>query len=200
MPAIGNAYIEKMRGNSAWFKYGTGAIDFASVMFLDPTSHGLGLLGKTAKLGTVTKMPKGGWSTADIDHILSQNKIQSLMTGIWRNKDNPQLLMNTELARRSGMGGARFASIASKLQDEEELGLFVRVGMGDGRALEELTARNALIRPRLDGAWRRGQPGPDALPVRELPPDPGHGRSPDGGHGSRHPGRHGNDDPVQGHH
>jgi len=155
MPAVGNAYIEKMRGNSAWFKYGTGAIDFASVMFLDPTSHGLGALGKVAKLGTVTKMPKGGWSTADIDHILSQNKVQSLMDAIWRNKDNSQLLMNTALAQHSGMGGARFANIASKLQDEEELGLFVRVGMGDGRALTELKDRNALIKPRLDSAWRR---------------------------------------------
>jgi len=155
MPAVGNQFIETKRDNSAWFKYGTGALDFSSVMFLDPTAVGLGIVGKAAKIPTVIKPPKGGWSQADIQGILGQKKVQDTMAAVWRHKDNPQLLMNTELARRSGMGGPRFANIVSKLQDEEELGLFMRTGMGDATAMEELTARNALIKPRLDSAWRR---------------------------------------------
>ena len=155
LPAVGNRYIEQKRDNSAWFKYGTGALDFSSIMLLDPTALGLGIVGKTVKGANVIKAPKTGWSTQEIDNILSQKKLQTMMDFTWRNKDNSQLLMNTELARRSGMGGAKFANIVSKLQDPDELGLFMRTGMGDGAALEELTARNALIKPRLDGAWRR---------------------------------------------
>lgn len=155
MPAVGNQYIEKMRGNSAWFKYGTGAIDFAGVMFLDPTAVAGSIVGKTAKLATVTKAPKGGWSSQQIEHVLSQNKMQNMMGALWRHKDNPQLIMNTDLARHSGMGGARFANILTKLQDEDELGLFMRMGMGDGQALTELTARNAMVKARMDSNWNR---------------------------------------------
>lgn len=143
MPAIGNAYVEKLRGNSAWFKYGTGAIDFASVVFLDPTTHGLGAIGKANRALNVTKMPKGGWSAEQIDQIMGKTKMTKMMEGIWANKDNSQLLNNTKLAQHSGMG-PRFGAIVSKLQDPEELALFVRTGMGDMRAFDELKSRNAL--------------------------------------------------------
>lgn len=157
MPAIGNAYIEKKRGQSAWFKYGTGAIDFAGVMFLDPTIVAGGLVGKAVKATTQIKAPKGGWTSTDIENIMGQKRVQSLMSAVWKNKENSQLLMNTELARRSGMGGPKFAAIVSRLQSEEELGLFMRVGMGDGRALEDLTAQNAQINAVLRGDWSRLQ-------------------------------------------
>lgn len=155
MPAIGNAYVEKMRGNSAWYKYGSGALDFASIMFLDPTAVAGSIIGKSAKIASIEKAPKGGWSAEQIDSVLSQSRMQQMMGALWRNKDNSQLIMNTKLAQQSGMGGPRFANILNKLQDEDELGLFIRTGMGDGRALDELTARNALVRPRIDAAWRR---------------------------------------------
>lgn len=142
MPAIGNAYVEKMRGHSGWFKYGSGALDFSSIVFLDPTTVGLGVAGKARNLATVDKMPKGGWSEAQIDQIMGKTKMNDLMDGIWANRDNPQLLNNTTLAQHSGMG-PRFGAIVSKLQDPEELALFVRTGMGDMRAVDELTLRNA---------------------------------------------------------
>lgn len=154
MPAVGNQYIEKMRGNSGRFKYGTGALDFASVMFLDPTTVGLGTVGKARQLATVRQMPKGGWSAGDIDSIMSQSKVRKLMDGIWANRDNPQLLNNTALAQHSGMG-PRFGSIVSKLQDQDELALFVRTGMGDARAMDELNVRNAGAGLRMSSDWTR---------------------------------------------
>ncbi len=142
MPAVGNQYIEKKRGNSGLFKYGSGLLDFASVMFLDPTAVGLGAAGKTRQLAMVKKMPKGGWPTKEIDSLMGQSKVKKLMDGIWANKDNPQLLNNTAMAQHSGMG-PRFGAIASKLQDPDELNLFVRTGMGDTRAMDELRLRNS---------------------------------------------------------
>jgi len=148
MPAIGNAYVEKLRQNSSWYKYGTGAIDFSTVVFADPTSLGLGAVGRTRQLAAVEKMPKGGWSNAQIDQIMAKTKMTKMMEGIWANKDNPQLLNNTALAQHSGMG-PRFGAIASKLQDPEELALFVRTGMGDMRAFDELSTRNAQVAKRM---------------------------------------------------
>lgn len=154
MPAIGNAYVEKLRQGSSWFKYGTGALDFSSVVFLDPTGLALGAASKTKALATSVKMPKGGWSEAQIDELMGKTQMQKLMDGIWANKDNPQLLNNTELAKRSGMG-PRFGAIASRLKDPDELSLFVRTGMGDMRAMEELSARNAEAAIRLRGTTSR---------------------------------------------
>lgn len=154
MPAIGNAFIEKQRKNSAWFKYGTGAIDFGSVMFLDPTSLAMGGVGKIHSLAMIKKMPKGGWSTAEIDSLVSSSRVKTLMEGIWANKDNPQLLNNTAIAQHSGMG-PRFGNIASKLQSPEEVELFVRTGMGDARAMEELTRRNAAAGLRIQSDTAR---------------------------------------------
>lgn len=148
MPAVGNAFIEKQRGASGWFKYGTGAIDFASVTFLDPTTQVLGTAGRVRKLAQVKEMPKGGWDGAQIDHLVNQSNMQKLMDGIWLNKNNPQLINNTALAQHSGMG-PRFGAIVSKLQDPDELNLFIRTGMGDMRAMDELTMRNAEAALRL---------------------------------------------------
>lgn len=149
MPAIGNAYIEKKRQNSAWFRYGSGAIDFAASMFLDPTAIGLGELGKAAKARTVAKMPKGGWSAEQIDSIMNSAKMKALMDGIWQNRENAQLLNNTQLAKHSGMG-PRFGALVATLKDPEELSLFIRTGMGDKGAMDELISRNAAIQLRLD--------------------------------------------------
>jgi len=148
MPAVGNAYVAKVRGNNGWFKYGTGALDFSSVMFLDPTTLGLGAVGKVRTLATVKEMPKGGWDGAQIDHLVDQSNMRKLMNGIWLNKDNPQLINNTALAQHSGMG-PRFGAIVSKLQDPDELNLFIRTGMGDMRAMDELSLRNAEAGLRL---------------------------------------------------
>lgn len=154
MPAIGNAYVEKQRGDSGWFKYGTGALDFAALTFLDPTV----IAGKTISgiraVKIAQKAPRGGWSQASIDELVSNSQTQALMRGIWANKDNPQLINNTTLAQRSGMG-PRFGSIVSKLNDPEELELFIRTGMGDMRAVTELKARNSLVADRMNSVTSR---------------------------------------------
>lgn len=154
MPAIGNRFIEKMRGNSGWYKYGSGAVDFASVTFADPTVLAGNLISGTRKLMQVHEMPKAGWSQASIDQLISKSKMQTLMKGIWENRDNPQLLNNTALAQHSGMG-PRFGSIVSKLQDPDELELFIRTGMGDMRAVDELSLRNAQAALRINSDTNR---------------------------------------------
>jgi hypothetical protein len=154
MPAIGNRYIQKYRENNAWYKYGSGSIDFAAVMFADPTTHGLGAIGKSAKLATVVKAPKAGWSTGEIDAILGTRKMQTMHDFLWRNKDNPQLINNTTLAQKSGMG-PRFGALVSHLQTPDELNLFLRVGMGDVDALEALKATNANVGMRLRNVSNR---------------------------------------------
>lgn len=141
MPAVGNAFIQQERENSTWFKYGTGAIDFGSVVFLDPTMLALGAAGRARASTQIMKRPKTGWSPQDIDAIMAKGTTQKLVDGIWANRDNPQLLNNTTMARRSAMG-PRFGAIVSTLNDPQELTLFVRTGMGDVRAMEELAARN----------------------------------------------------------
>lgn len=154
MPVIGNAYVEKKRENSAWFKYGTGAIDFTSVVFLDPTTMALGAAGRARQLANVKARPKGGWSAQEIDNLMSNPRMEALRQGIWANRDNPQLLNNTALAQHSGMG-PRFGSIVSRLADEEELNLFIRTGMGDMRAMDELRLRNAEVELRMSSDLSR---------------------------------------------
>ena len=154
MPVVGNAFIEKQRGNSAWFKYASGALDFGSIMFLDP----VGLAGKTitstGRAAQIVKRPKGGWGTEDIDKILSSSKMNRLMEGVWANRANPNLLNNTALARRSGMG-PRFGAIVSTLQTPRELEAFMRVGMGDVRAIEEMGVLNAAAKERMNSVTSR---------------------------------------------
>lgn len=154
MPAVGNAFVDKMRGNSAWYKYGTGSLDFASAVFLDPTVLAGKAAGAVRGAAVVKKAPAGGWSEARIDQLMANSKVTHLMNGIWANRDNPQLLNNTALAQHSGMG-PRFGAIVSQLRDPEELDLFVRTGMGDMRAMDELGSRNAAIRERLAGVTAR---------------------------------------------
>jgi hypothetical protein len=148
MPAVGNAYIEKKRG-SGWYSFGSGSVDFATVMFADPlVIAGRGISAARTNASTFTR-PKGGWSEQNIDEVLAQSRITKLMEGVWANRSNPQLINNTVLAQRSGMG-PRFGSIASRLQDPEELHLFIRTGMGDARAMRELRLRNADIDARME--------------------------------------------------
>lgn len=148
MPVVGNAFIEQKRENSAWFKYGTGAIDFSSVVFLDPTIMAGKGLAAVHRSKTVMARPKEGWSADKIDELMAGSQVKKMMDGIWANKDNPQLLNNTTMAQRSAMG-PRFGAIVSTLNDPEELALFVRTGMGDVRAMDELALRNEAAGARM---------------------------------------------------
>lgn len=148
MPVVGNAFIEQKRENSAWFKYGTGAIDFGSVMFLDPTIMAGKGVGALHRAKTVKAKPAEGWTSERIDELMADSQVKKLMDGIWANKDNPQLLNNTTMAQRSAMG-PRFGAIVSTLNDPEELALFIRTGMGDVRAMDELTLRNEAAGQRM---------------------------------------------------
>lgn len=154
MPAVGNRFIEQRRKDSAWYKYGTGALDFGVVMLLDPTYLALKGAGSAYQRTVTMRRPAAGWSHADIDRMMAKGNVRKLMEGIWENRHDPQLLNNTTMAQRSAMG-PRFGAIASTLNDPEELSLFVRTGMGDVRAMEELRIRNAQAAERIDAQLSR---------------------------------------------
>jgi hypothetical protein len=154
LPAIGNQYVKKMQGASAWFRYGTGAIDFASTTFLDPTVMAGRLAGAAHEASVIKTAPKGGWSEADIDRLMDHSKMRVMLDGLWANKDNPQLINNTKMAQHSGLG-PRFGAIVSKLQNPDELSLFIRTGMGDMRAMDELRLRNSEAGLRISSDWTR---------------------------------------------
>lgn len=154
MPAVGNAFVEQKREGSDWFKYGTGAVDFASVMFLDPTVLGGKYLGALKEAKMVMRRPAGGWSAGDISKILDRSPAKAMIQSIYDNRNNPQLLNNTAMARNSAMG-PRFGSIASTLQTPEEVSLFVRSGMGDVDAMAQLRQVNTMAAARMDNDTSR---------------------------------------------
>jgi hypothetical protein len=154
MPATGNQFIEQKRKDSGLFKYGSGALDFGASWFLDPTV----LAGKGAAALRAAKFkvvrPPAGWSGQDINQLMQRSSVKRMVDGIWANKDNPQLLNNTEMARSSAMG-PRFGAVASTLQSPEEVQLFVRAGMGDQSAMDLLGAKNKLAQARIDNLTSR---------------------------------------------
>lgn len=157
MPAVGNAFIEKMRGNSSWYRYGTGAIDFSANLFMDPTVIGGGWASQAIKGVDVIRplSKRTGFTPAEVDHVMSSQRMTALQGALWKNRNNPQLIRNTAFADRSGMGPDRFANILTKLDSEDELNLFIRSGMGDARALEQLTNTNLQVKARLTSNWAR---------------------------------------------
>jgi hypothetical protein len=154
MPAVGNAFVEQKRQGSDWFKYGTGAVDFASVMTLDPTILGGKALGALREAKVVMRRPEGGWASDSIAKMMDKSPVKKMIQAIYDNRDNPQLLNNTSMARNSAMG-PRFGSIAATLQTPEEVSLFVRSGMGDVDAMAELRNANRMAAERMDADLSR---------------------------------------------
>jgi hypothetical protein len=148
MPVVGNQYIEELRKGSKFYKYSTGVGDFALSWWADPTIVAGKLAGEVRAAKLIKARPAEGWAKADIDKLLGESSMVKAQKYIWDNKDNPQLLNNLKLAQDSAMG-PRFGHIASKLQTPEEVNLFLRVGMGDLDAADQLVGRNIQVEGRL---------------------------------------------------
>lgn len=140
MPVQGNSVIQAQRRNSDFFKYGTGTGDFI-LGALDPTIQGAKVVGGI-KSGLTVARVEPTWTGVRIDQEMARSSMARMQDYIWQNKSNPQLLNNLPLAANSAMG-PRFGAIASQLQNPDEVNLFLRTGMGDTRAMDELAQRNA---------------------------------------------------------
>ncbi|KUJ70803.1 hypothetical protein ACZ90_00335 [Streptomyces albus subsp. albus] len=149
MPAIGNAYIEKLRRDSDFFKYASGTVDFGVRWWADPAILAGKALGAGRRAAIVRPRPRGGWSKGDIDKILDSSVMTKAQRFLWENKDNSQLLNNLSMARQSAMG-PRFGGIVSKLQSPDEVTDFLRVTMGDIEARAALMDRNAAAANRIE--------------------------------------------------
>lgn len=150
MPAIGNRAVEQMRRDHAWFTFASGATDFAFRWWLDPAVLGGKGLGAARQKYIVQSRPKGGWDKADLDSIMSSSKMGKAQDFLWANKDNPALINNLNMFRKSALG-PRAGGIISSLKDPDEVGLFLRTSLGDVEARVTLETRNA------EAAWHMQQ-------------------------------------------
>lgn len=149
MPAVGNRAVERIRQEQGWFTFASGATDFAARWWLDPVVLAA-KAGSAAKEVAVTKpRPKGGWSGDDIDRIMSDSTMGKAQDFLWTNRDNPALINNLEMFRKSALG-PRAGGIISTLKSPEEVSLFLRTTLGDTRARATLQQRNSLAAGRLE--------------------------------------------------
>jgi hypothetical protein len=154
MPAIGNRAVEDMRAEHEWFTFASGATDFAAAWYLDP----IVLAGKgTAALRNkhvVKPRPIGGWSADDIDGIMADSTMGKAQDFLWANRDNPELINNLSMFKKSAMG-PRAGGIISSLKSQEEVNLFLRTTLGDVEARVILEGRNAEAAYRLQQSTSR---------------------------------------------
>ncbi|MET9385311.1 hypothetical protein ABZY09_30625 [Streptomyces sp. NPDC002928] len=148
MPAVGNAAVEKMRRDSSFFRYASGSTDFAARWWLDPTVLAGKAVGAARTKYAVTPRPKGGWSTGDIDKLMSSSRMAKAQKFLWENKDNPQLVNNLSMFKKSALG-PRAGSIVSQLKSPDEVGLFIRTTLGDSTARARLKSENATADLRM---------------------------------------------------
>ncbi|MFF9268624.1 OmpH family outer membrane protein [Streptomyces rochei] len=154
MPVVGNAAVEKMRRDSAFFKYASGTTDFAVRWWLDPAVLAGKGIGAARQKHVVTPRPKGGWSGDDITKMMESSRMAKVQEFIWTNKDNPQLINNLSMFRKSALG-PRAGSIISQLKSPEEVNLFLRTTLGDVKARSALQDGNAAAKLRMDGVTER---------------------------------------------
>lgn len=148
MPVVGNRAVEQMRRDSAFFKYASGATDFAARWWLDPTVLAGKAIGAARTQYVVTPRPKGGWSGEDIGKMMASSRMAKAQQFIWENKDNAQLINNLSMFRKSALG-PRAGSIISKLKSPEEVNLFLRTTLGDVEARARLQSENSAAALRM---------------------------------------------------
>jgi hypothetical protein len=148
MPIVGNEAVEKMRRDSAFFKYASGATDFAARWWLDPTVLAGKAVGAARAKYVVTPRPKGGWTGGDIDKLMASSRMAKAQKFLWENKDNPQLINNLSMFRKSALG-PRAGSIISQLKSPEEVNLFLRTTLGDSAARARLKTENTAADLRM---------------------------------------------------
>lgn len=149
MPVVGNRAVEEMRRDSAFFKYASGATDFAARWWLDPTVLAGKAIGAARTKYIVTPRPKGGWSGEDIGKLMESSRMAKVQDFLWANKDNPQLVNNLSMFKKSALG-ARAGGIISKLKSPEEVNLFLRTTLGDVEARAQLQSTNAAAAGRME--------------------------------------------------
>jgi hypothetical protein len=149
MPAIGNQAVERLRRDHAWYRFASGATDFAARWWLDPVVLGGKVAGAARTKYVVTPRPKGGWSTESIDQMMASSRMAKVQDFIWRNKDQPDLINNLSMFKKSALG-PRAGGIISKLKTPEEVGLFLRTTLGDVEARGMLQERNAAAALRME--------------------------------------------------
>lgn len=154
MPVVGNAAVEKMRRDSAFFKYASGTTDFAVRWWADPVVLAGKAVGAARTKFVVTPRPKGGWSGEDIGKMMESSRMAKVQDFIWTNKDNPQLVNNLSMFKKSALG-PRAGSIISKLKSPEEVALFLRTTLGDVEARNQLQSANAAAAARMDAVTER---------------------------------------------
>lgn len=149
MPAVGNAYVEKLRADSDFFKYASGATDFAARWWLDPTILGGKAAGAARAAKIVKPRPATGWSSADIDKLMADSTMTKAQKFLWENKDNPALVNNLSMFQKSALG-PRAGGIISTLRTPEEVSLFLRTSLGDVNARGLLQERNSVAAQRME--------------------------------------------------
>lgn len=154
MPVIGNRAVEQMRRDSAFFKYASGTTDFAVRWWLDPAVLAGKGIGAARTKYVVTPRPKGGWSGQDIGKMMESSRMVKVQDFLWANKDNPQLVNNLSMFKKSALG-PRAGSIISKLKSPEEINLFLRTTLGDVQARNRLQSENAAAALRMDEVTER---------------------------------------------
>jgi len=149
MPAVGNREIERLRRDHAWFTFSSGATDFATRWWLDPVVLGGRAVGAARQKYVVKPRPKGGWGADDIDSLMANSTMGKAQDFLWRNKDNPALINNLSMFKKSALG-PRAGGIIASLRSPEEVNLFLRTSLGDVRARALLQERNAVAAQRLE--------------------------------------------------
>lgn len=149
MPVIGNEAIEKLKRDASWFKFASGATDFAARWWLDPTVLGGRVAGAARTKFVVTPRPAAGWSGADIDSLMKSSRMAKVQDFLWKNKDQPDLVNNLPMFKKSALG-PRAGGIISQLKSPEEVGLFLRTAMGDVEARGTLQQSNAAAATRME--------------------------------------------------
>lgn len=149
MPVIGNRAVEEMRRDSAFFKYASGTTDFAARWWLDPTVLALKGVGAARTKYVVTPRPKGGWSGDDIETLMNSSRMAKAQEFLWANKDQPDLINNLSMFKKSALG-PRAGGIISQLKSPEEVGLFLRTTLGDVEARARLQSGNEAAAARME--------------------------------------------------
>ena len=154
MPQVGNRAVEQIKRDVNFFNFASGSTDFAARWWLDPTILGGKVAGAARTRFLVTPRPAGGWATEDIASMMKSSRMGKAQDFIWANKDNPQLINNLSMFRKSAIG-PRAGSIISQLKSPDEVNLFIRTSLGDIEARAQLQSENAAAAVRMSAVDER---------------------------------------------
>lgn len=147
-PVVGNRAVEKIKRDVNFFNFASGATDFAVRWWLDPTVLGGKVAGAARMKYVVSPRPAGGWTGGQLDSLMKSSRMAKAQEFIWANKDNPQLINNLSMFRKSALG-PRAGSIISQLKSPDEVALFLRTTLGDASARAQLQSQNAAAELRM---------------------------------------------------